>query len=125
MKTPSGIRIIESPNGRAETPMPNLASAARRARRFTDALASLTLRASGLGLLSAFGSRPSEFASRVAVRLSRGAGVGALVLMCLGLTGCLAPIGADRVTTRQAYAQVNAHALRTGQPSAAAGRAAG
>jgi pimeloyl-ACP methyl ester carboxylesterase len=38
----------------------------------------------------------------------------------LGLiaTGCVAPIGADRVTTRQAYAQVSANALRTGKPSA-------
>ena len=36
----------------------------------------------------------------------------------LALTGCVAPIGADRVTTRQAYAQVEANALRTGKPSA-------
>lgn len=34
------------------------------------------------------------------------------------LAGCAAPIGADRVTTRQAYAQVEANALRTGKPSA-------
>ena len=34
------------------------------------------------------------------------------------LAGCVAPIGADRVTTRQAYAQVDANALRTGKPSA-------
>ena len=34
------------------------------------------------------------------------------------LAGCTAPIGADRVTTRQAYAQVDANALRTGKPSA-------
>ena len=32
--------------------------------------------------------------------------------------GCTAPIGADRVTTRQAYDQVEANALRTGKPSA-------
>jgi pimeloyl-ACP methyl ester carboxylesterase len=44
---------------------------------------------------------------------------------CLGsaiavllLAGCTAPIGADRVTTRQSYAQVDANALRTGKPSA-------
>lgn len=36
----------------------------------------------------------------------------------LGLAGCTAPIGADRVTTRQSYAQVQANALRTGKPSA-------
>ena len=38
----------------------------------------------------------------------------------LGLivTGCVAPIGAERVTTRQAYEQVTANALRTGKPSA-------
>jgi pimeloyl-ACP methyl ester carboxylesterase len=35
------------------------------------------------------------------------------------LAGCTAPIGADRVTTRQAYDQVDATALRTGKPSAA------
>ncbi len=33
-------------------------------------------------------------------------------------SSCTAPIGADRVTTREAYAQVEANALRTGQPSA-------
>ena len=32
------------------------------------------------------------------------------------LAGCPAPIGADRVTTRQAYAQVEASALRSGKP---------
>ena len=39
--------------------------------------------------------------------------------LVLLLAGCAAPIGADRVTTRQAYAQVEANALRTGKPSAA------
>lgn len=34
------------------------------------------------------------------------------------LAGCAAPISADRVSTRQAYAQVGASALRTGKPSA-------
>jgi pimeloyl-ACP methyl ester carboxylesterase len=34
------------------------------------------------------------------------------------LAGCVAPISADRVSTRQAYAQVEASALRTGKPSA-------
>ena len=38
-------------------------------------------------------------------------------LAALLLAGCVAPIGADRVTTRQAYAQVDANALRTGKPS--------
>jgi hypothetical protein len=32
--------------------------------------------------------------------------------------GCVAPIGADRVTTQQSYAQVDENALRTGRPSA-------
>lgn len=43
-----------------------------------------------------------------------------LITLALGLalTGCVAPIGADRVSTRQAYAQVDANALRTGKPSA-------
>ncbi|MCU0782214.1 MAG: hypothetical protein MUF04_14095, partial [Akkermansiaceae bacterium] len=34
------------------------------------------------------------------------------------LTGCAAPIGAERVTNRQAYAQVESNALRNGKPSA-------
>ena len=34
------------------------------------------------------------------------------------LAGCVAPIGADRVSTRRAYDQVDANALRTGKPSA-------
>jgi len=43
---------------------------------------------------------------------------GILLAAALGilLAGCAAPIGADRVTTRQAYAQVEANALRTGKP---------
>src|SRR5688572_30549648 len=43
-----------------------------------------------------------------------------LILMALLFTGCagpVAPIGADKVTTRRAYAQVEANALSTGQPS--------
>jgi pimeloyl-ACP methyl ester carboxylesterase len=40
------------------------------------------------------------------------------VLAILLLAGCVAPIGADRVSTRQAYAQVDANALGTGKPSA-------
>ena len=43
---------------------------------------------------------------------------GCLVLL---LAGCAAPIGAERVTTRQAYAQVEANALRNGKPSAPTG----
>ena len=41
------------------------------------------------------------------------------VVMGLAWGGCTAPIGADRVTTRQSYTQVRANALRTGQPGAA------
>jgi pimeloyl-ACP methyl ester carboxylesterase len=40
------------------------------------------------------------------------------VALALTLCSCTAPIGADRVTTRAAYAQVDANALRTGKPSA-------
>jgi pimeloyl-ACP methyl ester carboxylesterase len=40
------------------------------------------------------------------------------VVFGLALGGCRSPIGADRVTTRQAYGQVEANALRTGQPGA-------
>jgi pimeloyl-ACP methyl ester carboxylesterase len=39
-------------------------------------------------------------------------------LLALLLAGCAAPIGADRASTRRAYAQVEANALRTGKPSA-------
>ena len=39
-------------------------------------------------------------------------------LAALLLAGCAAPIGAKRVPTREAYAQVQANALRTGEPSA-------
>jgi pimeloyl-ACP methyl ester carboxylesterase len=41
-----------------------------------------------------------------------------LILLVFFLAGCTAPIGADRVSTRQAYSQVEANALRTGKPSA-------
>jgi pimeloyl-ACP methyl ester carboxylesterase len=44
--------------------------------------------------------------------------ISALLAMGL-LVGCVAPIGADRVSTRQAYAQVEVNALRDGKPSAA------
>ena len=43
--------------------------------------------------------------------------LGALLAVWL-LAGCVAPIGADRVSTRQAYDQVQANALRTGKPGA-------
>jgi len=33
------------------------------------------------------------------------------------LVGCAAPMGADRVATKAAYSQVDASALRTGEPS--------
>jgi pimeloyl-ACP methyl ester carboxylesterase len=46
------------------------------------------------------------------------AGVSAVALALMA-AGCAAPIGADRVSTRQAYAQRDANALRTGKPSAA------
>lgn len=42
----------------------------------------------------------------------------ALALLAWLLAGCAAPIGADRVTSRQAYAQVQANALRGGGLSA-------
>src|SRR5437879_1771380 len=41
--------------------------------------------------------------------------VGASLLL---LFGCTAPIGAERVSARQAYGQVDANALRTRRPSA-------
>jgi pimeloyl-ACP methyl ester carboxylesterase len=53
-------------------------------------------------------AQPSTFPPAVAAL--------ALSLVALLLAGCAAPIGADRVTTRQAYAQVDANALRTGKP---------
>lgn len=50
-----------------------------------------------------------------------GNGVGTVLILALSycvLTGCVAPISANRVTTRQAYDQVDANALRTSKPSA-------
>ncbi|NJN05247.1 MAG: hypothetical protein HC814_00925 [Rhodobacteraceae bacterium] len=41
-----------------------------------------------------------------------------LALAAILIAGCASPIGADRVTTRQAYDQVDASALGTGKPSA-------
>jgi pimeloyl-ACP methyl ester carboxylesterase len=55
-------------------------------------------------------TNPSPAAHRFAV--------GAWVLAALLLGGCTAPIGARRVTTQQAFDQVEANALRTGKPSA-------
>lgn len=52
---------------------------------------------------------------RVSSRLALPA---AAVWLTFLLAGCTAPIGADRVTTRQAYDQVVANALRSGKPSA-------
>ena len=52
---------------------------------------------------------------RVAVTSLAGAFFG---LAALVLAGCVAPIGADRVTAKHAHAQVDANALRTGKPSA-------
>lgn len=51
-------------------------------------------------------------------RTARQAALSALAFLALWLGGCAAPIGADRVTTRLAYEQVQANALRTGGPSA-------
>jgi pimeloyl-ACP methyl ester carboxylesterase len=42
----------------------------------------------------------------------------AVALGALPFAGCVAPIGADRVGTQQAYSQVDENALRTGKPSA-------
>jgi len=55
----------------------------------------------------------SAFASAASVGF---AGLG-LALAVVMLAGCAAPIGADRVTTGQAFAQIDANALRTGRPS--------
>ncbi|MHC1764479.1 MAG: esterase/lipase family protein [Verrucomicrobiia bacterium] len=44
--------------------------------------------------------------------------VGCALAAALGAGGCSAPIGIDRVSTRQAYAQVQANALQTGKPGA-------
>lgn len=55
-------------------------------------------------------------AYRLPGRLS--AALAAAASAALLLSGCVAPISADRVTLRQAYEQVDANALRTGKPSA-------
>jgi hypothetical protein len=50
--------------------------------------------------------------------LRAGIAAAGTALVVLLLAGCASPIGADRVTTRQAYAQVTANALATGKPGA-------
>lgn len=42
-----------------------------------------------------------------------------LITLALGLalSGCVAPIGADRTSARQAYTKVEENALLTGRPS--------
>jgi pimeloyl-ACP methyl ester carboxylesterase len=51
------------------------------------------------------------------LRTARGAAlVFCVSLAALVLAGCTSPIGADRVSTRMAYEQVDANALRTGKP---------
>ena len=56
--------------------------------------------------------------SRITHQASRITPYVCLALAALLLAGCMTPIGADRVSTRQAYDQVDANALRTGKPSA-------
>ena len=63
---------------------------------------------SEFGFRVSFGIRISEFGLPFLVV--------ALAVAVTLLAGCTAPIGADRVTTRQAYAQVEASALRSGKP---------
>jgi pimeloyl-ACP methyl ester carboxylesterase len=46
------------------------------------------------------------------------AGTCGMVLAAWLLAGCTSPMGADKVKMQQAYAQVDANALRTGKPSA-------
>lgn len=55
---------------------------------------------------------PNRSSARTAL-----AGLG-FVVSALALTGCVSPIGADRVSTREAYEQVEANALRSGKPGA-------
>jgi pimeloyl-ACP methyl ester carboxylesterase len=83
------------PGGDAKTAKNDGALVESRADRFVRTLGSVT--ACDLGILAL-----------VCV-------IGLAALLC---SGCVAPIRADRVTTRQAYAQVQANALRTGKPSA-------
>jgi len=46
------------------------------------------------------------------------ASVCGMVLAVWLIAGCTSPMGADKVKMQQAYAQVDANALRTGKPSA-------
>lgn len=64
--------------------------------------------------------RDPSAGGRIPGRRIRAEDLASSVLLALALAagGCLAPIRADRVTTRQAYAQVEANALRTGKSSA-------
>jgi pimeloyl-ACP methyl ester carboxylesterase len=64
------------------------------------------------------GSRSVRISSRLMARFSRPVFVSLSLGVSLALVGCRSPIGVDRVTTQQAYDQVDANALRTGRPSA-------
>jgi hypothetical protein len=75
-----------------------------------------------IGTLNFHTSRPAApvtfHASRLTPHASRLTPYVCSALAALLLAGCVAPIGADRVSTRRAYDQVDANALRTGKPSA-------
>lgn len=60
---------------------------------------------------------PQTWPSSAGTRWTSCAGFGLAVGLLL-VAGCSAPIGADRVSTRKAYDQVEANALGTGRPSA-------
>lgn len=64
---------------------------------------------------------PREQANQLRMKRPRHYSLVSLFCGCLFLllAGCASPIGADRVTARQAYAQVEANALRDGKPSTA------
>lgn len=76
------------------------------------------LKPGNLGGLQGHSQRAAADPRPLRASLSDFAAALALGFLGLWLGGCAAPIGADRVTTSQAYAQVQANALRNGGPGA-------
>jgi pimeloyl-ACP methyl ester carboxylesterase len=111
------IRISESQE-KDETPKPSLVSDPHQARPFPGQTLPGIVRSAAFGVLPVLGLR-QDSTPQVGLRTSGFATVvlPGLAIAVLLLAGCAAPIRADRVTNRQAYAQVESNALRNGKPS--------
>ncbi|MCU0772200.1 MAG: alpha/beta fold hydrolase [Verrucomicrobia bacterium] len=108
---PTDVRRLQFKGSKREIPCLGILS--QRARPLTDRVLPTAARASVGGFLS-------DFAASLAHALQGfpPLPVSTVTLLVALLAGCTTPIGADKVTTRQAYAQVGESALLTGKPGA-------